>query len=126
MKNVFKTLTLAGVVAVMATAAFATNPKYYNASVSNLPNSGYVNVVGVVDSLDGKNRVTLRDSNGARVNVLLSRRDYNGLRVGQPLTVRGNVVATSSTGREINAVNTSMKSMNSKDTLGDGTGKRWE
>lgn len=125
MKTMLKTLAMAGAVSVMAVAAFANNPKYENASISNLPNAGFVSVNGTVQSLDGNNRVTLRDTNGSTVNVQLSRNDYNKLKVGAPLTVRGNVLTTSS-GRSINAIDDSSNKVNRKSTLGDGTGPRWE
>jgi hypothetical protein len=125
MKSVFKTLAMACAVSVMAAAAFANNPKYDEASISNLPSSGYVQVSGTVQSLDGHNRVMLRDTNGSTVNVLLSRNDYNKLKVGAPLTVRGNVM-TSSSGRSINAIDDTTNNINRKSTTGDGTGPRWE
>lgn len=96
MKNILKTLVLASVVTVVATAAMAATT-----ALNTLPQKGQVSVEGVVENLEGKNRFTLNDETG-KVTVQASKKEYEKLRVGERVAVTGSV-HHSKTGSEINA-----------------------
>lgn len=96
MKNVLKTLVLAGFATVVATAAMAATT-----TLNSLPQKGTVNVEGVVEKLDGKNQFTLNDETG-KATVQATKAEYEKLRVGERVAVTGTVKHTKA-GAEINA-----------------------
>jgi hypothetical protein len=85
MNRMWKMMAAVGAV-VCSTAALALD----RTSIDSLPVKGNVSVVGVVESLDGDNTMTLRDDTG-RVQIKVSRAEYEKLRVGEEVRASGTV-----------------------------------
>lgn len=97
MKSIMKILTVIGMTAFISTSAMAHD----RTSIDSLPAKGNVSVVGVVESIDGKNTVTLRDDTG-RVQVKVTREEYEKLRVGEEVRATG-LVKTHNSERYVEA-----------------------
>lgn len=84
MNRVWKMMMVMGATVFMSSAALAKD----RTTIDSLPAKGNVSVVGVVESIDGDNTMTLRDDTG-RVQVKVNREEYEKLRVGEEVRATG-------------------------------------